>query len=66
MTDDKRLIEIAIVQGAEGPSLQVLGKTGGRRVAGPKAWGNVYNKPVFTFIVNSKELIAAIKENEYE
>ena len=60
-----KLVKIAVVQGAEGPSLQVLGEHGGERVAGPKAWGNPYNKPIAEFEVDAKELVRVIRENAY-
>ena len=45
-------VEIAIVKGSEGYSLQIWGKGGGYRFAGPKAWGNPLNEPLVTFKVN--------------
>lgn len=59
-------IIVNVVKGAEGPSLQVLDKKGsGERVAGPKAWGNPFNKPVFSFEVDANGLVAAINNNKY-
>ena len=56
-----KTVQIVIVRGAEGASLQVWGKDGGKRVSGPKAWGNPYNKPSHVFTVNATELIEAIE-----
>lgn len=61
-----RLIQVAVVAGAEGASLQVWGPDGGKRVAGPKAWGNPYNKPQHLFTLGADELMKAIAENSYE
>ncbi len=55
-------VEIVVVRGAEGPSLQVWGENGGKRIAGPKAWGNPYNKPLCRFVVDAEEMIAAVQE----
>lgn len=55
-----RTIEIAVVKGSEGYSLQLWDKSGGYRVAGPKAWGNPYNEPTATFTVDADELIRLV------
>lgn len=59
-------VEIALVKGAEGYSLQVWGKNGGCRYAGPKAWGNPYNKPTATFEVELEDFIKCLEQNAYE
>ena len=61
-----KFIDVEIVRGAEGPSLQICGPNGGTRVAGPKAWGNANNHPVHTFTVGVDELIRAIQSDAYE
>lgn len=67
MSDTRRkFIDVCVVGGAEGASLQICGPTGGTRVVGPKAWGNAYNKPAHTFTVAADELIAAINDDAYE
>ena len=57
-----KVIDIHIVNGAEGPALLILGETGGKRVSGPKAWGNPFNKPTYTFIVDANEIIQVIND----
>ena len=48
----KSVFEMHVVEGNEGPSLQsVEVGVGGTRLLGPKAWGNVYNKPKIVFKV---------------
>lgn len=59
-------IEIAVVLGTDGPSLQVLGLHGGVCVYGPKAWGNPHNHPEHKFVCDADELIRAITENAYD
>ena len=61
-----RTVEIVVVKGAEGPSLQLWGKDGGKRMAGPKAWGNSYNVPTYRFIVDVDELVAEANEHARE
>jgi hypothetical protein len=59
-------IMVNIVRGREGNSLQITDNKGnGFRVAGPKAWGNPYNKPFASFEVDAEELIECIKDNQY-
>ena len=60
-------VEIALVKGAEGYSLQVWDKDGdGIRYAGPKAWGNPYNRPTATFEVELEDFIKCLEQNAYE
>lgn len=60
-------IMVNIVRGREGSSLQITDKHGnGYRVAGPKAWGNPYNKPFITFEVDADEFIKLINGCCYE
>ena len=59
-------VEIAFVKGSEGYSLQIWGKSGGYRFAGPKAWGNPLNKPTATFIVDLEEFIRELNIVAYE
>lgn len=60
-------IIIDIVQGAEGASLHISNDTGfGYRVVGRKAWGNPYNKPVYTFKTDADEFIELINKYKYE
>ena len=59
-------VEIALVNGSEGFSLQIWGKNGGCRFAGPKAWGNPTNKPTAKFEVDVKEVIKEIQNCSYE
>lgn len=61
-----RFVEIVVVKGAEGPSLHLWGKDGGKRLAGPKAWGNPYNEPAYKFTVDVDELIAEATEHAQE
>ena len=61
-----KVIDVAIVSGAEGYSLQICNKSGGTRVAGPKAWGNAYNHPTAEFTLSADELIAAINNEAYD
>ena len=62
----KKEVEIAIVKGNEGYSLQIWGKSGGYRFAGPKAWGNPLNKPLVTFKVDLEEFIKELNIQAYE
>jgi len=58
---------INIVKGSDGASLQVIDKEGcGFRVAGPKAWGNPYNKPTHTFEIDADELVRFIDSCKFE
>lgn len=58
---------INLVKGSDGYSLQITNKDGnGYRYAGPKAWGNPYNKPTASFEVDLEEFIKCLKENSYE
>ena len=60
-------IAINVVHGTEGDSLQLVNKAGcGVRIAGPKAWGNPYNKPFASFEVSAEELINYIEKFQYE
>lgn len=60
-------VEIAFVGGSEGYSLQIRDKEGnGYRVAGPKAWGNPFNKPTASFEVDLEEFIKLLKQISYE
>lgn len=60
-------INIDIVKGSEGSSLQIKDNNGsGYRIAGPKAWSNPLNKPTHSFTVNSKELIDIIINHSYK
>lgn len=59
-------VEIALVKGVDGYSLQVWGKNGGYRYAGPKAWGNPYNEPTATFEVELEDFIKCLEQNAYE
>lgn len=61
-----RKVEIAVVRGREGYSLQIWGKSGGYRFAGPKAWGNPYNKPTASFVVDLEEFIKELNIQAYE
>ena len=55
-----RTIQVVVVSGADGKSLQLWNKNGGKRIAGPKAWGNPYNKPLASFTVDADELMKSI------
>ncbi|HAV90181.1 MAG TPA: hypothetical protein DCW44_02770 [Eubacterium sp.] len=60
-------VQIAFVKGNEGYSLQIWNKNGGGyRYAGPKAWGNPYNKPTETFEVELEDFIKCLRQNSYE
>ena len=59
-------VEIAFVKGNEGYSLQIWGKSGGYRFAGPKAWGNPLNKPIASFVVDLEEFIRELNIQAYE
>lgn len=59
-------VTINIVKGSEGYSLQIIGKTGGYRYAGPKAWGNPYNEPTASFEVELEDFIKYLKQEAYE
>lgn len=64
-----KIVDINIVRGNEGYSLQVDDKNCGTRVFGPKAWGNPYNKPTCTFRINEEqveELYKTLKQYLYE
>ena len=61
-----KIIDVHVVRGAEGPSLQIGGPSGGTRVAGPKAWGNPNNRPVHSFTVAAEDLVKAIESDAYE
>lgn len=61
-----RKVKINLVDGSSGYSLQITDKEGsGYRLAGPKAWGNPYNKPTASFEVNVKELLDCVMHNSY-
>ena len=62
----KKEVEIAIVKGREGYSLQIWGKSGGYRFAGPKAWGNPLNTPLVTFRVDLEEFIKELNIQAYD
>ena len=58
---------INLVKGSDGYSLQITNKQGnGYRYAGPKAWGNPYNKPTASFEVELEDFITCLKDNSYE
>lgn len=58
---------IDFVRGNEGYSLQVVNKNGsGYRFAGPKAWGNPYNKPTASFEIDVNEFIECLNRIAYE
>lgn len=58
---------INLVKGSDGYSLQITDKQGnGTRYAGPKAWGNPYNKPTASFEVNLEDFIKCLENNSYE
>ena len=58
---------INLVKGSDGYSLQITDKQGnGTRYAGPKAWGNPYNKPTASFEVELEDFIKCLKDNSYE
>lgn len=59
-------VEIALVRGSDGFSLQIWGKGGGYRYAGPKAWGNPFNKPTAKFEVDLEDFIKCLNDNAYE
>lgn len=60
-------VVIRLVRGSEGFSLQVTDKNGnGYRYAGPKAWGNPYNKATAEFIVDVEDFIKCLLQNSYE
>lgn len=60
-------VTINLVKGSDGYSLQITDKDGnGRRYAGPKAWGNPYNKPTASFEVELEDFIKCLKDNSYE
>lgn len=60
-------VQIAFVKGNEGYSLQIWDKDGsGYRYAGPKAWGNPYNKPEEVFEVDLEDFIKCLQHNSYE
>ena len=59
-------VTIDLVKGAEGYSLQIVGKDSGYRYQGPKAWGNPYNEPTASFEVNLKDFIKYLKKYAYD
>lgn len=59
-------VKVNIVKGSEGFSLQIIGKNGGYRFQGPKAWGNPYNEPIVSFEVDLEEFIKCLKYHSYE
>jgi len=60
-------IMLAFVTGNEGPSLQIYQPNGsGYRFAGPKAWGNPYNKASAEFEVDVEAFKKALDEYAYE
>lgn len=60
-------VTINLVKGSDGYSLQITDKDGnGCRYAGPKAWGNPYNKPTASFEVELEDFIKCLKDNSYE
>lgn len=60
-------VQIALVNGSEGFSLQIWDKDGsGYRYAGPKAWGNPTNKPTAKFEVELEDFIKCLEQNSYE
>jgi hypothetical protein len=61
-----KYVDIVVVRGAEGRSLQLWGKSGGRRLAGPKAWGNPFNEPEHKFRVDADELIEMARQHAFE
>ena len=61
-----KFIDVCVVRGSSGPSLQICGPAGGTRISGPKAWGNPLNRPIYEFTVAVDELIAAIKGDAYD
>ena len=61
-----KVVRVAVVCGADGASLQVLDDGGGVRVAGPKAWGNVFNRPSVEFVVLADELVKAVLEHAHK
>ena len=61
-----RMVYINLVRGSEGFSLQITNEYGGERYAGPKAWGNPYNKPTASFKVDVDDFIKALERNAYE
>lgn len=56
-------ITVSFVRGSNGMSFQISGSRFGNRVAGPKAWGNPYNRPLYEMTFPVKELYDALKEN---
>lgn len=60
-------VTINLVKGSDGYSLQITDKDGNScRYAGPKAWGNPYNKPTASFEVELEDFIKCLKDNSYE
>ena len=60
-------VQIAFLKGNEGYSLQIWDKDGsGYRFAGPKAWGNPYNKLEKVFEVDLEDFIKCLKQKSYE
>ena len=59
-------VTIDLVKGAEGYSLQIIGKDLGYRYQGPKAWGNPYNKPTASFEVDLEDFIECLKKYAYD
>ena len=56
------IAKIDVVRGSEGLSLQLGGNTYGRRLVGPKAWGNPMNHPLHSFEMPVKELFNKLVE----
>ena len=47
--------------------MQIWDKNGGGyRYAGPKAWGNPFNKPEEVFEVDLEDFIKCLEQNSYE
>lgn len=60
-------VNIAVVKGSEGYSLQVYDEKGnGYRYSGPKAWGNPRNIPTASFEVDVNEFIECLNRIGYE
>jgi len=56
-------ITVSFVKGSEGKSFQICGTSYGKRVAGPKAWGNPHNIPLVEMTFPVQDLFDALKEN---
>lgn len=60
-------VNIAVVKGSEGYSLQVYDEKGnGYRYIGPKAWENPRNIPTAEFNVDVEDFISCLNSNAYE